>query len=497
MFKRAHLSVTRRKTKTVIFFLFLFIVANLVLSSISIKNATEESMNLARKSLGSEVILSTDMEKLREEFMPSERPNEGEIPNEDIGNRKEQMQGMHEKMNQSNATINDVNILKEISYVSDVKYYFTVSGEEESFALYEEDSNTEGNGFMGGRGRMNNNSLQIQAINTFKLEDKYIDGQIELVEGVAFEENDEDAVIISYELAAANDLNIDSEITLKDADGDSHTLKVIGIYQSKEKGFNNNYNLIYINTKTGEKFLTDDEYNEGNYNVSKAVFYLNDPENADKFKEEANKLVTDLSDRYLILDIDNQTYEQMISSIEGVAKFSSTILVIVTIASIIVISLMVINSLKDRNYEIGVLLSLGEKKKKIIGQFIVELLIIATVSFVLSIGTSLFTSQKFADILIDNQNQTTEVNNQSPMGGRGSSFNQGGNFEERPNKDKGIGSLTGFNSVDAIDEVDVSVTIKDVGLLFIIGYSIIFISMIVPSIKILNSDPKDILSRRE
>ena len=56
----------------------------------------------------------------------------------------------------------------------------------------------------------------------------------------------------------------------------------------------------------------------------------------------------------------------MISSIEGVAKFSNTVLVIVVIASIVVISLMVINSLKDRNYEIGVLLSLGEKRKKII-----------------------------------------------------------------------------------------------------------------------------------
>lgn len=486
MFKRAKISVTRRKTKTVIFFLFLFIVANLVLSSISIKNATEESMNIARKSLGSEVILSTDMEKLREEFMnDNQAPSEGDIQSGDIQDRKQQMQGMHEVMNQSNATINDVNILKEISYVSDVKYYFIVNGEEESFTLYEESTSETENGFMG-KGKMMNNSLQIEAINTFKLEDKYVDGQIELVEGKAFEEDDEDAVIISYELATTNDLSIDSEISIKDTDGESHTLKVTGIYQTKEDGLNNNYNLIYINTVTGEKFLTDEEYNDGNYNITSAVFYLNDPENADKFKEEANTLITDLSDRYLTLDIDNQTYEQMISSIEGVAKFSNTILVIVIIASIVVISLMVINSLKDRNYEIGVLLSLGEKKKKIIGQFIIELVIIASAAFVLSIGSSLITSQKFADILIDNQNQSTEVSNQSPMGGRGSSFNPNGNFTD-----------TRISYVDTIDEIDVSVTPKDVELLFIIGYAIIFVSMIIPSIKILNSDPKDILSRRE
>lgn len=333
------------------------------------------------------------------------------------------------------------------------------------------------------------NSLQIEAINTFKLEDKYVDGQIELVEGEAFEEDDEDSAIISYELATTNDLSINSEIIIKDSGGESHTLKIIGIYQNKENGFNNNYNLIYINTKTGEKFLTDEEYNNGNYKIAKAVFYLNDPENADKFKEAANKLVTDLSDRYLTLDIDNQTYKQMISSIEKVAKFSNIVFVIVIIASIIVISLMVINSLKDRNYEIGVLLSLGEKKKKIIGQFIIELVIIASVAFVLSIGTALFASQKFANILIDNQNKNAEISNQSPMGGRGSSFNPNGNFSGK--KDKGI------SSVNTIDEIDVSVTPKDIGLLFMIGYSIIFVSMIIPSIRILNSDPKDILSRRE
>ena len=69
MLKRAKISVTRRKSKTIIFFLFLLIVANLVLSSISIKNATEESMKMARVSLGSEVILQTDMEKIRDEFI--------------------------------------------------------------------------------------------------------------------------------------------------------------------------------------------------------------------------------------------------------------------------------------------------------------------------------------------------------------------------------------------------------------------------------------------
>ena len=57
--------------------------------------------------------------------------------------------------------------------------------------------------------------------------------------------------------------------------------------------------------------------------------------------------------------------------------------------------------------------------------------------------------------------------------------------------------MTGLGTSKTIDSIDVSVTIKDIALLFVIGYGIILVSMIVPSIKILHSDPKDILSRRE
>jgi putative ABC transport system permease protein len=229
--------------------------------------------------------------------------------------------------------------------------------------------------------------------------------------------------------------------------------------------------------------MTEEEYNDGNYSVEDVVFYLDDPENSDKFIEEANKKVTDLEDRDLILDIDTESYERMVSSLEGVKNFSNIVLIVVVIASITIISLMVINSLKDRNYEIGVLLSFGEKKSKIIGQFIIELCIIAFGAFILSIGTAKITSQKFANILIENQIKTEE------------------NVSEFGRGDRGFGFKNNINKtgkkVEEIKEVSVDTSFKDIVILFILGYGIIIISMIIPSIKILNTDPKNILSRRE
>ena len=227
--------------------------------------------------------------------------------------------------------------------------------------------------------------------------------------------------------------------------------------------------------------MTDTEYNDGNYSVQGVTFYLDNPDNSDKFIKEANKKVTDLEDRNLVLDIDTETYERMVSSLEGVNKFSSIVLGVVIIASIVVISLMVINSIKDRNYEIGVLLSFGEKKSKIIGQFIIELVIIATAGFILSIGTAKIASQKLADVIIKNQETQSETNEKFSRGDRGFGMMPGGSpMGNSKNKD-----------VKVVDEVNVDTSVKDIIILFGLGYIIIISSMVIPSIKILNTDPKN------
>ncbi|MBO5530764.1 MAG: FtsX-like permease family protein [Bacilli bacterium] len=490
MIKRSILAVTRRKTKTIIFLVFLFVVASLVLCSISIKNATNKSMENVKKSLSSEVTLSQDMSKLREQFEKN-RP-EGGPENFSFEDRKSNLSDMHDKMNENSAKKSDVDKISSINYVTDVKYTVTVSGEEDGFTLYENISSSEETNSdrpnMPSMGKMNNNGLDIEGINTFKLQDGYSTGNIELSDGKAFEEEDDDKVIISYELATTNDLSVGDKIKVKDSDGESHELEIIGIYQYKTASDpRTNYNKIYININTATKFMTDTEYNDGNYSVQGVTFYLDNPDNSDKFIKEANKKVTDLEDRNLVLDIDTETYERMVSSLEGVNKFSSIVLGVVIIASIVVISLMVINSIKDRNYEIGVLLSFGEKKSKIIGQFIIELVIIATAGFILSIGTAKIASQKLADVIIKNQETQSETNEKFSRGDRGFGMMPGGSpMGNSKNKD-----------VKVVDEVNVDTSVKDIIILFGLGYIIIISSMVIPSIKILNTDPKSILTGKE
>ena len=207
MFRRAYLSVKGRKTKNIIMLLFLFIVSTLVLCSISIKNATNKSMELAKESLGGTVTLSMDMSKLRDEFKKEDQSS--------IEDKKSQMQDMHEKMNNSNIKLSDVQKISSIKYVNDIKYTFNVNATEKSFSLYESTSNNNDN-----RGPERNNSLEVEAINTFELDDDYVNKKIELVNGTSFDEESKDVAIISYELAEANNLSVSDNITLTDSDGE-------------------------------------------------------------------------------------------------------------------------------------------------------------------------------------------------------------------------------------------------------------------------------------
>lgn len=55
--------------------------------------------------------------------------------------------------------------------------------------------------------------------------------------------------------------------------------------------------------------------------------------------------------------------------------------------SLLIISLIVLLFLRDRKHELGIYLSIGETRGKIIGQILVELLLISAIALLLSLVT--------------------------------------------------------------------------------------------------------------
>lgn len=132
----------------------------------------------------------------------------------------------------------------------------------------------------------------------------------------------------------------------------------------------------------------------------------------------------------------------------------------------------------ERRYEIGVLLALGEKKWKLAGQFLVEILIIATIALGVSgIGGDMVASKMSDQLLQQELAQSQQEAFQPTMFGRR--------------------ALAQQEQADPIDELDIRITSEDFGKLSLIGLGIAMLSTFIPAMSMMRLPPKTILARQE
>ncbi|WP_434127517.1 FtsX-like permease family protein, partial [Enterococcus faecium] len=75
------------------------------------------------------------------------------------------------------------------------------------------------------------------------------------------------------------------------------------------------------------------------------------------------------------------------TSMNRLSQISSYVVVIAVIASLIIISLIIVLFTRDRKYELGIYLSLGERRKYVFAQIVLELLLIGVSAMLISLVT--------------------------------------------------------------------------------------------------------------
>ncbi|MDR2336590.1 MAG: ABC transporter permease [Candidatus Nomurabacteria bacterium] len=517
MLKRSWLSTIRKPSRTIILVLILFVMANMLLATIAIKNSVNSSMQYAKDKIGGTVYLSVDSEKMRAN-------REAQTATGDEATGSFTMPTISE----------DLAIgLADSSYIKDYTYSLSTTANASGFTVVETAQNererqfqsafndardqmnnaeTEynaerdrfnssnsgaapGGGGMGGGTRPNfsfdfnvdigdpslsRGDTEVQGINSFDFVSGIEDGSISVVSGTSFDENTENGVMISQELADANSLAVGGELKLKTtADETEQTYTITGIYQSTTEGFNNN--TVYTNIAGAKKLLSSTQLES--VTVESVHYYLNSASDKAAFLAEAATKYPTLADDGLKLDIDDSSYQTMVGPIENVGSFANTILWVVVIAAVVIITLIVAINIKDRRYEMGVLLSLGARRTNILGQIFLELVIVGTIGFLTSLGTSQVLAKKMGEDLLQQQITSSQETAQTPSAVGGRNIMIGG------------GQPT--TTQEQIKEIDVRAGTKEYATLFGSGYLILIIAMILPSINILRYQPKTILTSKE
>lgn len=503
MLKRSWLSIHRKLGRTIVLTLIFFMMANLVLASITIKTAVGAQMDYAKSTLGGTVAIQADMDAIRED-------QKAEM---ESGADRKEMFGKMERPQVSVTTANEIATYSE--YVKDYSYEVSVSANANELETVETSSRFGGGvnfpGGMGFPGMSSSSSeeteldgdLSVSGVNAYA----YISGvqneTITIKDGEYFDEDTNDAALISYEFAELNDLEVGDEFTIKNIyNSESVTLKVIGIYDSSEE--RSNANLIYMNTETAAQFLSEDDYNDGDYDVENVNYYMLDSDKADEFVSLVNENYPELSDNKMKIAVDTSEYDAMAGSIESVGSFATTILIIVIIAAVIIITLIVTLNVRDRRYEMGVLLSLGAHKRNVVAQIATELIIVGTLGFALACLSGTFLAKSMGQSIIDSQaassQQQQEKNFGRPTGGGRSSGSGMPSMPLMPGGMPGEGSSMKQIMAQGRQrkvELDINATPIDFLLLFVTGYVVIILALILPSVNIMRYQPKEILAGKE
>ncbi|MTK11117.1 MAG: ABC transporter permease [Clostridiaceae bacterium] len=453
--KRAILSVTKRKVKTIILIVILSVIANMVLAGLAIRSATVKSGELARKKLGGAVSLSVDFEKAM-----SKSGNKGG------------------RINITPLTIKDVDKLKDLKHVKAYNYSSSGMASSENFkpVVKEQDNKNSQEVSFGGPAGMAQPDVSLEGNLYTELSPDFTDGKSKLIEGRNLTKSDQgkNVAVIEKKLADNNNLKIGDKIKVKSLQGENtQELEVVGIYTAEKiesnpmmdsMTFLSPYNKIYVpNSVTSQLGSSSSDQTD---TIQSAVYYMDDPMNVESFKNDVKASGINLEDYKL--DAKDSLYKQMMGPIENVGSFSKTIVIIVAIAGAAILSLIIFLSLKDRRYEIGVLMSMGESRFKIISQLLIETMIVACIAFGISTFTGNVAAQKIGTNLLQNEIKTTEQQKSSQPSTTGvMMIGPGGTTNEK---------------ADAIDKIDVGVNSRDLEKLYLIGFLIVILATTVPTI---------------
>ncbi|HDX9610103.1 TPA: FtsX-like permease family protein [Bacillus toyonensis] len=472
--KRAILSMKKRVGTSLILMAVFLIVTNLVLAGFTIQNASKKAADAARKKLGADVTLSLDFDKLGQQAQKT-----GEMPNPPKLNTKEADQLAKSKY------VKDYNYISNTFGISDgLKLVGASEGEEEGKGKA---------GMAAVRGGSSsgteidmNASFMIEGVRKTALQESFKNGKSKIIDGKPITEQmkNQNVALMEKRLAELNNLKVGDKVKVQSGDKkETLEVEIIGIYETNEQAMGQQAppimdpaNKLYMPHSTMKKF----EVNQGISSIQ-VVYFLKDPQNIEAFKKEAKK--SKINFNYYKLDAHDSLYKQMIGPIENISSTSQMIIYIVSIAGAIILGLIIMLSIKGRRKEMGILLSIGEKKWKLMAQFVVEVVCIAILSFGLSITTGAKVSQYIGDNLLSSEVATASEETNTPQNGTVMMSGPGGTVQNQKE--------------DPIDKIDVSVTGEDVGKMGGIGLAIAILATLLPALSILHLNPKQILLKDE
>jgi len=398
---RAFLYIRKQKAKTILLLILFFLIANIVLAGLSIQSTSEAAVILTRQEIGADILYTANASKINLDYKNNII---------DATTDKTTLDGI--------PLVGNVALLLDSPFVESFDMVSTYEVTSVDLTPYDTRTTaptavTGGSKILLGTGTTDGD-LSFETFSRVEPTDFGAETAT-LIEGrfATEAEINEGAyvAIIETNLAQINGLNIGDIMTLTPtAVGHTETTidyTIIGIYESTELIDDKTLsslvtsllpqNRIYtpFNTLVSMGY-TADEVN--NFVLDKAIITLDDPINIEAYLASIEGLIP-LT--YGIISANDTVYESLAGPIETLGSLSAILVWIVVIAGASILSLITALTISQRKNEIGILLAIGESKFKLIGQFVVETVVIALIAFTLSTFTGMEIGKVISSATLD------------------------------------------------------------------------------------------------
>lgn len=515
-FQRAYRYITRKPTKSLLLMITFFLIGNLVILGLGISQAAENAKILTRKQMRAAVSYEVDWDEF---WKYAESLTDEDEINEAYSHAP--------KISQDTAmALTEDDRVKAFNYMSNTIAYskgfdaVPVGNEENRGTSTYVDENGNEQTYVEPNimlyATMFPNMIEI-AEETFTVE-----------EGSFITQDDIDrarnCVVITRELAEQNGLRIGDTITLStvgqyevamykdmglEEDDFNWELEITGIYSTKNEvdpnseqfqwmqQYESPKNIVVMPMSTYSEYMTvlrekqfryyqsmdpsmtDDQLDSWLSDAvtpNRIIYLLDDPLDVEDFVADHQN---DLSP-YTKLNANNETFKKLARPLDTLSFFSNIVVWIVVINAIVIITLVTALTLKTREYEIGVMLSIGVSKLKVVLQLFLELILVALIGFTLSVVSGSVLAGKVGDIVLDYQTASDAQ--------YGDINNNGGYYY--------YGDTNYFTEVsqdEILSQYSVSVSPKLIGEIYLLGSGVVLLAIIIPSFMIMRLNPKQIL----
>lgn len=354
IFNRAYLYIIRKKVRSSILFLIVTLISFFLLSG-SVLNTT---VNNISKNLYKDVNFGFNIESA------------------DKSNKEIEKDTLKK--------------IEELKGITTKNYIFSKPVTVEGKKVVQENQNITLNDEI----KNNSNLVMLNGITASKSNIDFKSEVLKLEKGRYIEENDKNKIMIHEKFAELNNVNLGDRIKLSQ-EGKSLEFEIVGIYSGEKTNTFNGLSSDFIENTVYSDYKSSQELSNliANNKVTSVEYGVEDPTKLD----DVIKAVENLGINNLMISKSNKNYELITSSVESITKITNMIRIGSVVVGVVILSLILMFWVRERTYEIGILLSLGTSKINLVLQFVVEVLLVTIFGLITALGIEMITIKYLAN----------------------------------------------------------------------------------------------------